>query len=107
LGATFLTLQFVLTLPKFVNLRETELQKTIDHSAVELNGLSRERLHLAVNLAKRGEFFHSLAESAQHLFVGKESTESLIGAQLALLVESFPSVVGGGIFYEPFAFQPK
>ena len=103
--ATCAAYQIFITTPASTHLREESLANELNFRAEELNALSQERVNLAVNLARRGEFFYSLAHDATQIIGTKVSADRVIGNELAKEVESFPFLLGAGIFFEPYVFD--
>lgn len=94
-----------ITNSRTVAFREDNLQIELDGIVATLNSEARERLSVATALARKGEFLALLAR-AELTEIKSEAGEKLIGTEIARMIESFPSVVGGGIFFEPNAFNP-
>lgn len=86
---------------------EDSLSATLDKAALELNAVFREATTIAINLARQGELYHRLARSETGMLDPNEDAEKLIGSELARHIESFPDIVGAGIFYEPFVFTEE
>lgn len=99
--------QLIISGPNAVKLREAHLSDDLDHISAHLNSLSRERADIAVNLARRGEFFRQLSQTGSDVTESKPEWDKTIGSEIAKAVEAFPSIIGGGIFYEPFAYDNK
>lgn len=94
--------------PTTIGDKETTLSSKLESIATEINSLSRERLNIAIALARKGEFLHAIIRSTTNgSLSSKEESERVIGKFLSREVESFPFIIGAGFFYEPFAFDTK
>ena len=75
-GAIAAYVIFVLR-PRLMSEQETRLGLQLTDIANELNSLSRERLNLAIGLARKGEFLHNVMRSLPgEAFHSKEEEES-------------------------------
>ncbi len=94
--------------PKMVRDQEDVLASKLSNIAQEINSFSREYQNLGVSLARKGEFLHSFVNSAKGATRSlSDEEQKFIEKFLAKEVESFPSIVGAGLFYEPFAFDSQ
>ncbi len=92
--------------PTTEHLSEERLANDLDHVADKLNSLTREQLNISLAFARWGEFIRGLVRSGNTQLLSDEEGDKLIGIQAAKKVESFPWILGAGIYYEPFALDP-
>lgn len=85
-----------------VDIRERQIRATVLDNYHRINALTSLMEHKVVELAEVGTAMHGVAQ--QH---PPEQLDPYIQSYLSNVLTEFPESIGGGLWFEPYAFDPK